>query len=171
MRILSILILCSATIATSTLAETVKTLGSGADAAPVNSKMVSAQEPDSLVKALQDYGVAATLEVDDVGDPVIRTKIAGANSSVYFYGCDAAADCKTVSFGTGFDLGEPFALDKANEWNAKKRFTKSYVSDTGAARLEMDVNLIAGGVSADSFADTIDWWDYSVSEYKTFIGW
>ena len=55
---------------------------------PAPAGMVTAEDPASIVAALQDYGVAAKLEADDEGDPIIRVKIAGANSTVYFYGCD-----------------------------------------------------------------------------------
>ena len=133
---------------------------------------VTALNPQSVVTALQDYGVAARLEVDDEGDPVIRTKVAGASTNVYFYGCDdSGADCRSLSFSAGFELDQPYTPEQANEWNINKRFSKSYVTEDGAAQIEMDINLVAGGVTAENFADTIDWWDYSVSEYKTFIGW
>ena len=133
--------------------------------------IVTASDPKSIVAALQEYGVAAKLEADDDGDPVIRLKISGANSNIYFYGCDDNhADCRSIAFSAGFDLNEPYTPEKANEWNNNKRFSKSYVSEDGSAQIEMDVNMI-GGITTDGFADTIDWWDYSLGEYKTFIGW
>lgn len=142
-----------------------------ADAGPTG-PMITATDPMTVVQALQDYGVAAKLEADDQGDPVIRVKIGGASSNVYFYGCDDnGADCRSLSFSAGFELDAPYTVEQANEWNINKRFSKSYVTEDGAAQLEMDVNMIAGGVNAENFADTIDWWDYSISEYKEFIGW
>lgn len=140
--------------------------------APAPVGMVTAEDPASIVAALQDYGVAAKLEADDEGDPIIRVKIAGANSTVYFYGCDDNGQgCRSISFSAGFELDNPYTVEQANEWNFNNRFSKSYVTEDGAAQIEMDVNLVGGGTSTEGFADTIDWWDYSVSEYKTFIGW
>lgn len=141
-------------------------------ALPLHAETIAADRPQSVLNAMRDYGVAATLEVDDEGDPVIRTKIAGTNTSIYFYGCeDNGKDCRSISFGAGFETDSPFTLKDANQWNAEKRFSKAYVNDEGAARIEMDVNLMGGGVSAESFADTVDWWDYSITEFKTFINW
>jgi Putative bacterial sensory transduction regulator len=134
--------------------------------------MVTAGDPMSVVLGLQDYGLSARLETDDEGDPVIRSKSSGANTNVYFYGCDDnGQDCRSIAFSAGFELDEPFTADQANAWNADKRFSKSYALEDGSAQIEMDVNLMGGGITAENFADVVDWWDYSVGEYKTFIGW
>ena len=143
-----------------------------ADGATASPGMVTAGDPMSVVLGLQDYGVSARLETDDEGDPIIRSKSSGANTNVYFYGCDDnGQDCRSIAFSAGFELDEPFTADQANAWNADKRFSKSYALEDGSAQIEMDVNLMGGGVTAENFADVIDWWDYSVGEYKTFIGW
>ena len=134
--------------------------------------MVTAGDPMSVVLGLQDYGLSARLETDDAGDPVIRSKSSGANTNVYFYGCDDnGQDCRSIAFSAGFELDAPFTADQANAWNSDKRFSKSYALEDGSAQIEMDVNLMGGGITAKNFADVVDWWDYSVGEYKTFIGW
>jgi len=134
--------------------------------------MVSASDPQSVVLAMQDYGLSARLETDDEGDPVIRSKSSGANTNIYFYGCDDnGQDCRSIGFSAGFELDEPFASDQANAWNADQRFSKAYTNEDGSAQIEMDVNLIGGGVTAENFADIVDWWDYSVGEFTTFINW
>ena len=143
-----------------------------AEGATASPGMVTAGDPMSVVLGLQDYGLSARLETDDEGDPVIRSKSSGANTNVYFYGCDDnGQDCRSIAFSAGFELDEPFTADQANAWNADKRFSKSYALEDGSAQVEMDVNLMGGGITVENFADVIDWWDYSVGEYKTFIGW
>ncbi len=141
----------------------------GATASP---GMVTAGDPMSVVLAMQDYGLSARLETDDEGDPVIRSKSSGANTNVYFYGCDDnGQDCRSIAFSAGFELDAAFTADQANAWDSDKRFSKSYAMEDGSAQIEMDVNLMGGGITAENFADVVDWWDYSVGEYKTFIGW
>ena len=142
------------------------------DGAMASPGMVTAADPNSVVLAMQEYGLSARLETDDEGDPVIRSKSSGANTNVYFYGCDDnGQDCRSIAFSAGFELDQPFATDQANSWNSDKRFSKAYAVDDGSAQLEMDVNLMGGGVTAENFADVIDWWDYSVGEFTTFINW
>lgn len=146
--------------------------GATADGAMASPGMVTAADPNSVVLAMQDYGLSARLETDDEGDPVIRSKSSGANTNIYFYGCDDnGQDCRSIAFSAGFELDQPFAADQANAWNSDKRFSKAYVVDDGSAQIEMDVNLMGGGVTSENFADVIDWWDYSVGEFTTFINW
>lgn len=142
------------------------------EGAPASPGMVTAGDPMSVVLGLQDYGLSARLETDDEGDPIIRSKSSGANTNIYFYGCDDnGQDCRSIAFSAGFELDQPFTADQANSWNSDKRFSKSYAMEDGSAQIEMDVNLMGGGITAENFADVVDWWDYSVGEYKTFIGW
>ena len=142
------------------------------DAAMASPGMVTAADPNSVVLAMQDYGLSARLETDDEGDPVIQGKSSGAPTSVYFYGCDDnGQSCRSIAFTAWFEIDEPFTADQANSWNSDKRFSKAYTVDDGSAQLEMDVNLMGGGVTAENFADIIDWWDYSVGEFTSFINW
>jgi Putative bacterial sensory transduction regulator len=133
---------------------------------------ITAENPDSIVGALHEYGVAASLETDDSGMPVIYMRIAGVNSSVLFYGCDKdGKKCDSIAFDSWFKVNAGYTPNQANDWNQKNRYAGSYVDTSGAAHLSMDVNLSGGGLGPETFANIIDWWDVSLTDYKDHIGW
>ena len=77
-------------------------LAAAAPAAP--SQMVRAQDPQSVVRALQNGGYAAQLGVDKVGDPMITSAVNGTKFQIFFYNCANHRECATVQFHSGYDL-------------------------------------------------------------------
>jgi hypothetical protein len=125
--------------------------------------------PETILKALQDWGVAATLSTLDDGSPVIDFKMEGLDCSVYFQSCDwRKANCQSLTFAATFTLNDGYTVDQADEWNANNRFAGSYRRNDGTAAPVQDVNMF-GGLSADSFRSTIDWWSRSLVAFKDHI--
>jgi hypothetical protein len=138
---------------------------------PVSAQTVDAAVPQSVVAAMQDWGMAAKLGATDAGRAVIDSKLNGINFSVHFYSCDdAEANCESVSLEAVFTLNEGFTVDQANAWNSDNRFASAYRRDDGAAVLYYDVNLY-GGVSAANFESTLGWWDHTLTAFKEHIDW
>ena len=67
-------------------------------------QLVRAQDPQSLVRAMQANGYTAQLTVDSTGDPMIRSAAGGTNFQVLFYNCTNHRECATVQFHVGYDL-------------------------------------------------------------------
>ncbi len=132
-------------------------------------QMVTGQSPASVVKALQDAGYKAALTKDDTGDPMINSSSGGSNYAIFFYGCTKSVDCRTIQFFAGYSDKKP-TLSQINDWNAKKRFGRAYLSDKGAGRLEMDVDLDDGGMSAKLFEDNIEFWVAIMAQFEKHIG-
>lgn len=130
---------------------------------------VSAADPASLVKVLQDKGYRAELTKDDAGDPMIRSASSGTTFLILFYGCTDKKDCETVQFFAGYSDPGNASLDALNEWNARNRFGRAYLSDTGSARLEMDVDLDDGGMSAALFEDNLEFWVAIMGTFEKHI--
>ena len=134
-------------------------------------QMVSAADPAGIVDALQTAGYRAVLETDSVGDPVIRSSAAGANFSVYFYGCaDGGRNCTSVSLAAGFDLTEGTTAAAMNEWNSSGRFAYAYVDDEGDPFLNYDLNL-DGGMPVETFKDSVAMWDSRLAAFLDHIDW
>ena len=129
---------------------------------------VVATNPATIVKVLQDEGYKAELTKDESGDPLIRSSSSGTSFAIFFYGCTKGKDCKTVQFFAGFTDRKP-SLERINEWNSKKRFGRAYISDKGAARVEMDVDLEVGGMSSALFADNLEYWVATLSAFEKHI--
>jgi hypothetical protein len=139
-------------------------------AAPAGAQMVRAQDPPSLVRALQGAGYAAKLGTDKVGDPMITSGVAGTTFQIFFYNCTAHKDCATVTFHSGYDLTASPGLERMNEWNRGKRFGRGYLDKEDDPILEMDVDLDDGGLSPLLFIDNIEFWASIVADFEKHIG-
>ena len=142
----------------------------GAWALPAQAQMVRAQDPDSVVRALQQGGYAAKLGVDKVGDPMITSGVAGTNFQIFFYNCTDHKACATVQFHSGYDLTDPVGLERINEWNRSQRFGRAYLDKEDDPILEMDVDLDDGGVSSLLFIDNIEFWASVLGNFEKHIG-
>ncbi len=143
-----------------------------AAAGPGFGQAVTASDANGVLKAMQNYGLAATLGKDDAGAPKIDFKIEGVNSTVFFFGCDdKGAGCRSIGFDVGFSIDPKFTADQANEWNQTNRFGGAYADKEGVARMAMDMNMVAAGVSPETFTESLDAWGRAIANFKSFINW
>jgi hypothetical protein len=142
----------------------------GAWGVPAQAQMVRAQDPETLVRALQGSGYTAQLGIDKVGDPMITSGVGGTTFQIFFYNCTNHTECATVTFHSGYDLRDPVALARINEWNRSKRFGRAYLDREDDPILEMDVDLDDGGVSTLLFIDNIEFWASVLGDFERFIG-
>lgn len=133
-----------------------------------HAQMVRAQDPQSVVNALQGAGYKATLTKDNTGDPLIQSSSSGSKFAIFFFGCTKNVDCRTIQFFAGYTDKKP-TLSMMNDWNSKKRFGRAYISDTGSARIEMDVDLDDGGISRLLFEDNLEFWVLIMSQFEKHI--
>ena len=139
-------------------------------AVPAQSQMVRAQDPGTLVRALQQAGYAARLGTDKVGDPMITSGVSGTTFQIFFYNCTDHKDCATVQFHSGYDIANPVSLERINEWNRSQRFGRAYLDKENDPILEMDVDLDDGGVSQLLFIDNIEFWASVLGNFERHIG-
>ncbi len=139
-------------------------------AAPAQAQMVRAQDPGSVVRALQGGGYAARLGTDKVGDPMITSGVSGTNFQIFFYNCTNHLQCATVQFHSGYDLSDPVSLETINAWNSSQRFGRAYLDKENDPILEMDVDLDDGGVSSLLFIDNIEFWASILGRFEKHIG-
>lgn len=139
-------------------------------AAPGAAAMVKAQDPQSLVQAMQDAGYAAKLGTDKVGDPMITSGVAGTTFQVFFYNCTDHKNCATVQFHSGYDLNREVPLTQINEWNRTQRFGRAFLDKENDPILEMDVDLDDGGLSALLFIDNLEFWASVLPKFEQHIG-
>jgi hypothetical protein len=142
----------------------------GAWSLPAPAQMVTAQDTDSLVRALQKGGYAAKLGTDKVGDPMITSSVGGTNYQIFFYNCTASKDCATVQFHSGYDLSTPVTLESINLWNRTQRFGRAYLDKENDPILAMDVDLDDGGISHELFIDNVEFWTSVLATFERHIG-
>lgn len=142
----------------------------GAWAVPTEAQMVRAQDPDTVVKALQQAGYAAKLGTDKVGDPMITSGVSGTTFQIFFYNCADHKNCATVQFHSGYDLATPVSLERINEWNRSQRFGRAYLDKENDPILEMDLDLDDGGLSHLLFVDNAEFWASVLGKFEQHIG-
>lgn len=135
---------------------------------PADAQMVTAANPKSVAEALQSAGYRAVLGRDSVGDPQIETAASGVRWFVHFFGCEKGSNCSTVTFSSGWSDGS-VKLDKINEWNRDKRFSRAYLDKEGDPILEFDVDLDKGGMSRALFIDNVEFFETSLGAFVQFI--
>jgi hypothetical protein len=134
-------------------------------------QMVTAKDPDTVVKALQAGGYTVELAKDSTGDPMIRSTAPGHPFRILFYGCKAGSSCETVQFAAGYDKKARSSLEAINDWNRTKRFGRAYIDADGDPFLLMDVDLDDGGVSSQLFADNLEFWASVRTAFELHIDW
>ena len=139
-------------------------------AAAANAQMVRAQDPQSLVKVLQEAGFQAQLDTDPTGDPRITSGVSGSRFYILFYNCTANRNCATVQFRAGYKLDKPLGLDRINAWNSSQRFAKAFIDAENDPVLDMDLDLDDGGVSKALFIDNLEFWSTALSAFEKHIG-
>ncbi len=83
-------------------------------------------------------------------------------------GCTKNVDCRTTQIFVRYS-GRKRTLSQMNDWNSKKRFARASISDSGEARIEMDVDLDDGGVSTKLFADNLEFSAAVMAEFEKHI--
>jgi hypothetical protein len=146
-------------------------LAAGAASAPAGAQMVTAANPDTIVKALQGEGYAAKLEKDSEGDPMIVSASDGTTFRIYFYGCTGGKACETVQFSTAYDAKGETAVALMNQWNHDKRFARAFLDKDGDPNLQMDLDLDDGGLSKALFVDNFEFWLTLKQSFEKHIGW
>jgi hypothetical protein len=131
---------------------------------------VRAQNPQSIVDALQAGGYAAKLGADKVGDPMVTSGVSGSTFQIFFYNCTDHKECATVTFHSGYDLKTDVSVEAINEWNRSERFGRAYLDKEYDPILDMDVDLDVGGVAPLLFIDNIEFWTSVLGKFETHIG-
>ncbi|PJE33343.1 hypothetical protein PSM7751_00126 [Pseudooceanicola marinus] len=134
--------------------------------------MVSAVDPDGVAAALQALGYKAEMDVDGIGDPLIRSAAEGANYRIYFFGCSDNTNCDSLMFSAGFDLTDGMGVTAINDWNSDAVITRGYLDDEDDPYLEMYLLTGRGdGISTEVFEAAVGEWNQSLARFQDAIDW
>ena len=109
-------------------------------------EVIRAADPGGVATVLRRAGYPAELTTDPYGDPLIKTSFGDYSSSVFFYGCDAAAHdkCDSIQFRVGLDRKTPMALDQLNAILKKYRFAAMWIDEEGDPWVNFDLYTGSG---------------------------
>lgn len=128
-------------------------------------EVMTSVTPDRMASLLQEMGYRAEIQRNDEGKRRIRTRIGGANVTVFFYTCDRDEACTSIALRAYFDDEKKKGSAFANGWNRDKRFTKAYVDADNDANLELDI-LLRGGVTPKTLRAAFDIYEDHVKDFR-----
>ncbi len=123
--------------------------------------------PATIAAALQRAGLPAKINTPTDGSPpYIESSKDGTTFAVFMLNCQSGRNCTTIQFFAGFpdNRANP---DSMNVWNRENRFGRGYISDKGSARIEMDVDMDAGGMSQPLLDDNVSVWTAAMAKFKS----
>ena len=120
-----------------------------------------------ILNAAKSYGTAELTKQSN-GDPQITGKINDITYQIYFRNCTDNTNCEDLNFYLGFLDLKP-GLEKINEWNFSKRFSRAYIDGDQDACIEMDLDLVQG-VSAEYLDSQFGLWKMVVDQFSTHVG-
>jgi hypothetical protein len=129
--------------------------------------LVTGADTEEILEAARELG-SAEMTSQPNGDPQITGKINDIAYQVYFRNCTNNENCEDLKFYLGFLDNKP-SLEKINEWNATKRFSRAYLDQDEDACVEMDLDLVQG-VSAEYLDAQFAIWGLVVEQYSEFVG-
>lgn len=144
-------------------------LPAGAQTAPEG--VVLASDPESVLDFFFNEGIPAKLTTDAIGDPLIEFRNGSDSLQLYFYDCEDNVECLALQFFSGYIVDGGVSLETINQWNTDRRFVRAYLTDEGAARIEMDVATSWDGITYRDFRDLYDLWMESVALFEDRINW
>ena len=123
------------------LASLIKEAGAASD----ESSVFDTLSMQSVADVLKEEGYSAEKLSTD-GEETVQWKMDGYSSYIIPYD-----EGLSIQFYICFS-GTSATLEKVNEWNKTKRFSRSYLDDEGDPCLELDLDL-AGGITRGRLVD------------------
>jgi len=125
--------------------------------------LITIADPDIVLDVAKGYG-SANLSKDSDGNPMISGRMETVKYSVFFYGCQDGTNCRSVQFSTGYT--DAFSNDKANEWNTKYRWVKSYADNGSNFRMDVDFK---GGISRQNLDAQFETFNSLIIDIRDFV--
>lgn len=114
-----------------------------------------------------DAGYHAELETDSYGDPIVRSADSGIRFAIRFYG--KGPRYSSIQLCTGFTVEhESLTLERAQEWNRRRRFGRLFADDDGDLILEMDLD-VEDGFTVAAFNNSLVRWTSLMGAFWKFI--
>lgn len=126
---------------------------------------VRAQSPDAihlsitgeeLAAVVREAGFVPEVTRDAQGDPLIRFRVEGITTAIYFYTCQDDR-CESYQFAAGFATEQKPSCEAIIAWNRSKRFGRAYLDDDQDPWVELDVDL-DGGVTRQYLLASFTTW-------------
>jgi Putative bacterial sensory transduction regulator len=148
--------------ATDTIASDAASESAKNELMPCSKIRTTSAEPSSIEDALTNYRV----KFEQVDDDTIKVR-----DGDFFYFIDLYKDdagFHSLTFSVSFEKIK-VGLQQINSWNQERRFSRAYLTKDKLAVLEMDLNMVAGGMPDCQFQDNLYVWLDSLGRFHDTI--
>ena len=122
-------------------------------------------EMEALLKA----GSYRYERVEEGGRVYFHLRLAGLRAVLFLQDCREGS-CESLLLYAGCSTDNPPSLERVNEWNREKRFSRAYLDEEGDPVLEADLDL-AGGVADGAIRAFLDLFEENLRAFAAWIGW
>lgn len=129
-------------------------------------KMIDGSKPAEILNIARGFG-SATLDTDDVGDPMINGRIDGNRYVIHFFGCTNGTNCGVILFRAGWE-SDSVDWTKLNDWNANKFVGRAYLDEENDPIIEFTV-ILEEGVSAGNLDEVFEYWHIVLGDFVTEV--
>lgn len=145
-----------------------------AKAAPASaanaSAMISAKNPKAVFDVVRSVYPDATLGKADNGSAKIEYTEDKIITTIRFMNCqEDGSNCTTLNFYAGWANTGFKSLDRINEYNANRRFSRAYLDDVGDPCVEMDLDLDFAGLPRQNVVEYLNTWSLTIHDFRDFI--
>lgn len=119
-------------------------------------------EPASIQQTLSNYRVKF--------EKVDEKSVKAFDGDLFYYIDSYKGDdgFHSITFNVRFEKTKT-GLSQINEWNEKRRFSRAYLTKDKLAVLEMDLNMVAGGMPDCQFQDNLYVWLDSLGSFHDTV--
>lgn len=137
-------------------------------AAAAPNQSVAGFSVDRLAELMRDAGFSAEVVRRADGAYVLGRK-EEARFQAIPGGCDAQGDnCVDVELYAGFSGAPKIEFARLNAWNARTRFARAFIQETGEPGLQMDIS-VDGGVNAAALRTQFAIWDEALATFTRYL--
>lgn len=127
-------------------------------------------EANIVAQTMQSAGYQTSIEKLSNGLPFIQSGAGGYPFRVFFLGCDSdGKGCKWVQFFAGFRSDKSPTLEQMNAYARENPWGRIYIDEEDDPVIELDVDLEAGGMSPELFADNVAYWQSAMGRFAKFV--
>jgi hypothetical protein len=128
-----------------------------------------AGDPKTVLEALRDYGLRASLGRTDNGNPMIESRTSRADFVLVFYGCTHRKNCSYAVLNANWEVGDHDAPDEvAAAWNREKVTGRAWTDEDGEV-IGVDETVLLGNLTREAFDETMNWWSDTLEEFWKFL--
>lgn len=102
------------------------------------------------------------------GAEYFRLRLEGLHALLFLFDCQDG-QCRSLQLYAGFSMRRKPSLERINQWNQEKRFSRAYIDKDGDPVLEADL-WIGEGVTEATIQDFLDTFRISLRAFAVWIG-